>query len=187
MATVDMEPNGEEVTDWPDGTGVTFAEVDEGAIGNNGDTDYIAGAGLSSNKTARFTLTPAPSDFGSTNLVTLRVAHRALNFNDDNDYFVCYLLDGFGILGSKKTVTRHDSGTYIVDSFTDSNWDIMTKVQLDAARVQVVYVRSSTGMPDPGREIRVSAMTLSLDYDIAVADGQPGIHGGTRWWPDEKY
>lgn len=165
-AAADQEPDGDVATQWNDGTGFTFAEINEGADTHNSDSDYIAETGVAG--TSTFTTTDVPGDFGSVNTVTLKIAHRAHTFDDDTDFFTASILSGGSLQGSAKVVTRHDSGTYTVDTFTDSAWDTMDEAALNDMDIRVIYTKQSTGMPDTGRQIRITAMTVTLDYNVAA-------------------
>ncbi len=169
-AADDMEPDGDISTGWNEGTGNTFAEIDEGADTHDGHgPGGTAIAESGNNIISEFTFEATPGDFGSLNSLTVKIAHQRTGTGDDNPNFDVLVFDNVPTqIGGTKTSTSSD-GSFTVESFTDAAWDSMTQAQLDGMRVRVVYHVNQTGMPDGTWHIDISAITAELDYNAAAA------------------
>ena len=176
MATAILLPDGDVSAAWTDGTGSApwFTEIDED-VESPDDANYIQKT-EGANNISRFTFSNLPGDWASTNTITLKIRHRGDSFIDDNDFIRLQMYASGTFKGGQKDCAH--SETILNESFTDGVWDSLTEADQNDIEVEVKYIKSTTAMADAGRNLKMFALSILLDYNTAGGDPEGLLIGG---------
>lgn len=172
-ATSDLRPDGDVATAWADGTGSTFAEINDD-VDSPTDSSYIQCDGCNGD-VSRFTFGNTPGDCGTINSLTFAIRHERLGVVDDNDNFDVRVYITAGQTGGTKSPTMSDAGL-TTSTETDAAWDALSCGEANTLEFDVIYNKASSGMPD-GVSLRVSEVEFRLDYNISTGNTRAIVIG----------